>query len=52
MGAAGRERAPARFDVGGFRRAHVALYRRELLARDLPAPAAEAEAAPAPVGAG
>jgi glycosyltransferase involved in cell wall biosynthesis len=32
LGAAGRERAKALFDVSGFRRAHLELYRRELAA--------------------
>ena len=30
LGTAGRERARRHFDVAGFRRAHVELYRREL----------------------
>src|SRR5262249_37081368 len=32
LGKAGRERAKALFDLSGFRRAHLELYRRELAA--------------------
>jgi glycosyltransferase involved in cell wall biosynthesis len=38
LGAAGRARAEAEFDVERFRAAHLALYRRELAHRGLPLP--------------
>ena len=38
LGAAGRERALARFDLEAMRRAHVALYARELARAGCPAP--------------
>jgi glycosyltransferase involved in cell wall biosynthesis len=38
LGAAGRERALARFDLAVNRRAHLDLYTRELVRRGLPAP--------------
>jgi len=39
LGAAGRARAEAVFDLPSFRRAHLTLYRRELARRGLPLPA-------------
>lgn len=39
LGAAGRARAERAFDLDPFRRAHLALYSRELATRKLPAPA-------------
>src|SRR5205814_6501455 len=55
LGARGRERARERFDVDRFRAAHVALYRRELARRGLPAPrrepCARVERRPGSVGA-
>jgi glycosyltransferase involved in cell wall biosynthesis len=45
LGAAGRARARACFDLPGFRAAHLELYRRELERRHLPAPASGQEPA-------
>jgi glycosyltransferase involved in cell wall biosynthesis len=38
LGAAGRRRAEAHFDLPAFREAHLGLFRRELARRDLPLP--------------
>jgi glycosyltransferase involved in cell wall biosynthesis len=43
LGRAGRERAKALFDLSAFRRAHLELYRRELAAAGVSAPAPKRE---------